>query len=104
MKTNENDSRQETPIPVQVETGVSAPGERNEAAQADTAQSAQEKVKFCSICNGDYEGYGNNAWPINPGRCCDMCNTVVVTHRIRNVVRGLGAYDAPEWFVKITTN
>lgn len=28
----------------------------------------------CSICLGEYEGYGNNARPVNNGRCCDECN------------------------------
>ena len=25
----------------------------------------------CSICNENIEGFGNNAQPINNGRCCD---------------------------------
>ena len=33
---------------------------------------------MCSICNEDFEGFGNNAEPINDGRCCDFCNTAVV--------------------------
>ena len=28
----------------------------------------------CSICDIEYTGWGNNAWPINEGRCCDDCN------------------------------
>ena len=28
----------------------------------------------CSICGGQYEGWGNNAKPVNNGRCCDACN------------------------------
>ena len=29
----------------------------------------------CCICGDEYEGYGNNPWPIKKeGRCCDMCN------------------------------
>tara|TARA_R110001606_G_C15133478_1_gene623668 strand:+ start:113 stop:295 length:183 start_codon:yes stop_codon:yes gene_type:complete len=47
-----------------------------------------EKVR-CSICNGyikplkDEEGevawyWGNNAEPVNSGRCCDDCNWKVV--------------------------
>jgi hypothetical protein len=38
----------------------------------------QPKVKVCSICGADYEGWGNNGWPVNEGRCCDHCNGVVV--------------------------
>ena len=42
-----------------------------------------EKLK-CSICgrtiepNGWGWAYGNNAWSINDGRCCDICNDFVV--------------------------
>ena len=36
----------------------------------------------CSICNEKYEGYGNNAQPINDGECCDMCNTDVIYARL----------------------
>lgn len=32
----------------------------------------------CSICRKKYEGYGNNAQPINNKRCCDRCNTLIV--------------------------
>ena len=39
--------------------------------------------KVCSICGKKYEGFGNNARPINNGRCCDECNrTKVVPFRI----------------------
>lgn len=30
--------------------------------------------KICSICGKAYTGYGNSAWPINSGYCCDTCN------------------------------
>lgn len=33
---------------------------------------------ICSICGKKYDGYGNNAQPINDGRCCDECNRKVV--------------------------
>ena len=35
-------------------------------------------VHICSICQLEYTGYGNNAQPINDGRCCDRCNSMVV--------------------------
>lgn len=35
----------------------------------------------CSICGKKYDGYGNNAQPVNDGRCCDYCNAVVVIPR-----------------------
>ena len=34
--------------------------------------------KICSICGKQYEGYGNNAQPLNEYSCCDECNTRVV--------------------------
>lgn len=36
------------------------------------------RKKKCSICGKRYEGYGNNAQPVNEGRCCDYCNANVV--------------------------
>jgi len=35
-------------------------------------------MQTCSICQRDINGYGNNAWPVNEGRCCNDCNTTVV--------------------------
>lgn len=39
----------------------------------------------CSICGGPYIRWGNNAEPINHGRCCDGCNraTVIPMRMIR---------------------
>ena len=31
-------------------------------------------VQVCSICGGAIVGFGNDAQPINDGRCCDRCN------------------------------
>ena len=39
----------------------------------------------CSICNEKIEGFGNNAQPINDGRCCDDCNTLVIIERIKEM-------------------
>ena len=37
----------------------------------------------CSICDSEFEGFGNNAEPINSGRCCDDCNwSLVIPARI----------------------
>jgi hypothetical protein len=42
-------------------------------------------MQQCSICGQNYEGYGNNAQPVNDGRCCDKCNvTIVVPRRIQD--------------------
>lgn len=32
------------------------------------------KVQKCAICGKMYKGYGNNAFPIDLGRCCNECN------------------------------
>ncbi len=37
--------------------------------------------KKCSICGRPYIGFGNNAEPVNNGRCCGLCNDTVVTPR-----------------------
>jgi hypothetical protein len=44
---------------------------------------------ICSICKFDVEplvkegrviwDQGNNAWPVNDGRCCNICNDSIVT-------------------------
>lgn len=40
-----------------------------------------ETTKKCSICGKIYEGHGNNASPVNDGRCCDKCDKEVVIPR-----------------------
>ena len=47
-------------------------------------QAKLEKEKICSICYLEYDGWGNNASPINIGICCDECNTLVITARINS--------------------
>ena len=37
-----------------------------------------QEPKLCSICSRVYTGSGNNAAPVNDGRCCNGCNIVVV--------------------------
>ena len=37
-----------------------------------------EEKHICSICSEEFEGYGNNAQPVNDGICCDDCNRRVV--------------------------
>ena len=40
---------------------------------------------ICSICHQPQEGYGNNAEPVNSGRCCNSCNiSVVISERINS--------------------
>lgn len=41
---------------------------------------------ICSVCNGEYTGWGNNAWPLNNGRCCDPCNGFVIARRMADIM------------------
>lgn len=51
----------------------------------DDLLETKEKLPRCSICGKNYTGYGNNALPVNKGRCCDVCNkSIVVPRRIRD--------------------
>lgn len=44
----------------------------------------------CSICGNRYVGFGNNARPINSGRCCDDCNALyVLPMRMHRLQHGL---------------
>jgi hypothetical protein len=46
------------------------------------------KPFVCSICHEEADGFGNNARPINDGRCCDHCNrTIVIPARLRAMAR-----------------
>ena len=46
--------------------------------------------KICCICHQPYVEYGNNAWPVGVGRCCDSCNmNIVVPRRIRDYAAAL---------------
>jgi hypothetical protein len=49
-----------------------------------------EKEKICSICYESYDHdfwpYGNNAWPVNEGKCCHSCDeTHVLPARIKDL-------------------
>lgn len=45
----------------------------------------EDGILLCSICGNPVEDkYGNNAYPVNEGRCCNGCNEVyVIPARIR---------------------
>lgn len=48
-------------------------------------------MKFkCCICDGTFNGYGNNPWPVvedKNARCCDQCNeTKVIPARIVQIM------------------
>lgn len=48
-------------------------------------QSKLQKNKICSVCYKKYEEFGNNASPINEGRCCDKCNSLVIKARVNSL-------------------
>jgi hypothetical protein len=42
--------------------------------------------KICSICRKTFEEFGESAWPVNNGRCCNVCNDLyVIPARIRQM-------------------
>lgn len=43
--------------------------------------------KKCCICGKEYEGWGNNAWPLAEGECCDECNKKVIEARIEELYK-----------------
>jgi len=43
---------------------------------------APRQPNICSICDNLYLGMGNNALPINDGRCCNGCNEMVILARL----------------------
>jgi len=46
----------------------------------------EKRIYKCCLCGREYEGYGNDPWPISLGkndRCCNKCNmTKVIPARI----------------------
>lgn len=47
-----------------------------------------EDKKICSICGREFVGFGNNAYPINNGICCDGCNSnEVIPARIAQITK-----------------
>lgn len=44
--------------------------------------------KVCSICQVVFTGWGNNAQPVNDGRCCNNCNSgIVIPARLMLIFR-----------------
>jgi hypothetical protein len=62
----------------------------------------RDEKKVCSICNRKYRGFGNNAQPINNGRCCDACNDDVIQARYARFEQGLPMREAsPHNFAEV---
>lgn len=54
--------------------------ERLRKREQREAAMKREQSTDCSICHLPLDDpWGNNAWPVNDGRCCDECNASVVT-------------------------
>lgn len=49
-----------------------------------------DNIKKCCICGREFEGWGNNPWPVeSEGECCDECNIeIVIPARISLMYRG----------------
>lgn len=63
-------------------------GKQKTTEEDDMQNHDEPKVHICSVCNEKYTGLGNNARPINDGRCCDICNsTVVIPARLEMIQR-----------------
>lgn len=45
--------------------------------------------KICVICGKEFEGWGNNPYPVaNEGECCDECNaSKVIPARIKELTK-----------------
>jgi hypothetical protein len=41
-----------------------------------------KKTGDCCLCDGKYKFYGNNAYPLGQGQCCDDCNIIVIEARL----------------------
>jgi hypothetical protein len=39
-------------------------------------------MKSCCLCKEEFVGYGNSAWPLCRGQCCDGCNFKVMAARL----------------------
>lgn len=48
----------------------------------------------CCICGKEFEGYGNNPYPVKyGGRCCDECNTKIVIPARMSGLFNTGTFD-----------
>ena len=47
---------------------------------------SKEVKKVCCLCGKEFEGWGNNAWPLAEGICCDSCNrNKILPARLENL-------------------
>jgi hypothetical protein len=50
--------------------------------EADDEADMELDVSKCVLCKKDYQGFGNNAYPLAEGDCCNACNKNVITARL----------------------
>ena len=61
------------------------------------SEAKNKSDQICSICGKPYKGYGNNAYPVNDGRCCDDCNySAVISARIKAIQKNRANSDVSE--------
>jgi len=41
-------------------------------------EESKKPAKICSICQQRFHEFGNNAEPVNDGRCCNFCDEHIV--------------------------
>jgi hypothetical protein len=56
-----------------IDEGVAQVAEKAGGLKMTVEAQAVDDGFTCSICGVTTHGDGNNAWPINDGRCCDYC-------------------------------
>lgn len=61
-----------------------------------------KKGEVCSICGQKFYNYGNNARPLNDGRCCDICNMALVIPMRQYFMRKYNAGDYNEFLITIS--
>lgn len=57
---------------------------KSSTKNATTAGQEIRNLITCVLCTENFNGYGNNPYPLSEdGRCCDSCNTKVIFARIK---------------------
>ena len=65
------------------ECGGPAELEYNDDGKGVAYAHCMEQCWECCVCSSTGNtGYGNNAQPLDDGRCCDECNNLVITLRL----------------------
>lgn len=58
------------------------------STENESLEEDKEEKQTCCLCGKEYTGWGNNAWPLADGQCCDDCNwEQVIPARIASAYR-----------------